>query len=159
MRSICIRGYVKCVLIVCCFRHKTAYEMRISDWSSDVCSSDLFDVRAVHVAQADLEVETPGFEARRVQDALVVDPGDPLEIVVLAVVPAADHTLVVDLEHQDHAAVVARHRYRDVLPPGRKQHAIEFGDLKEILDRHSPCRGDPGKAQARERTPEQHWPQ
>src|SRR3546814_7926968 len=23
------------------FRHKTAYEMRISDWSSDVCSSDL----------------------------------------------------------------------------------------------------------------------
>src|SRR3546814_1024080 len=26
------------------FRQKTAYEMRISDWSSDVCSSDLFDV-------------------------------------------------------------------------------------------------------------------
>src|SRR3546814_14372555 len=24
-----------------CFRQKTAYEMRISDWSSDVCSSDL----------------------------------------------------------------------------------------------------------------------
>src|SRR3546814_198664 len=24
------------------FKHKTAYEMRISDWSSDVCSSDLF---------------------------------------------------------------------------------------------------------------------
>src|SRR3546814_8795969 len=23
------------------FTHKTAYEMRISDWSSDVCSSDL----------------------------------------------------------------------------------------------------------------------
>src|SRR3546814_18823137 len=28
------------------FKQKTAYEMRISDWSSDVCSSDLhFDVR------------------------------------------------------------------------------------------------------------------
>src|SRR3546814_6420860 len=26
------------------FKHKTAYEMRISDWSSDVCSSDLFDL-------------------------------------------------------------------------------------------------------------------
>src|SRR3546814_6641663 len=25
------------------FKQKTAYEMRISDWSSDVCSSDLFD--------------------------------------------------------------------------------------------------------------------
>src|SRR3546814_5439508 len=26
------------------FKQKTAYEMRISDWSSDVCSSDLFKV-------------------------------------------------------------------------------------------------------------------
>src|SRR3546814_2729755 len=26
------------------FKQKTAYEMRISDWSSDVCSSDLFQV-------------------------------------------------------------------------------------------------------------------
>src|SRR3546814_2420228 len=24
-----------------CFKQKTSYEMRISDWSSDVCSSDL----------------------------------------------------------------------------------------------------------------------
>src|SRR3546814_7667864 len=31
------------VLMSCCFffKQKTAYEMRISDWSSDVCSSDL----------------------------------------------------------------------------------------------------------------------
>src|SRR3546814_8936886 len=32
---------------MCClfifFKQKTAYEMRISDWSSDVCSSDLFE--------------------------------------------------------------------------------------------------------------------
>src|SRR3546814_4041437 len=26
------------------FKQKTAYEMRISDWSSDVCSSDLVDL-------------------------------------------------------------------------------------------------------------------
>src|SRR3546814_9732412 len=26
---------------VCCFKKKTADEMRISDWSSDVCASDL----------------------------------------------------------------------------------------------------------------------
>src|SRR3546814_1233297 len=36
-----------CVLMWFCvffffFKQKTAYEMRISDWSSDVCSSDLF---------------------------------------------------------------------------------------------------------------------
>src|SRR3546814_3110841 len=29
---------------VFCFKQKTAYEMRISDWSSDVCSSDLADM-------------------------------------------------------------------------------------------------------------------
>src|SRR3546814_2892404 len=30
------------------FKQKTAYEMRISDWSSDVCSSDLPDGVGVH---------------------------------------------------------------------------------------------------------------
>src|SRR3546814_4108086 len=29
------------------FKQKTAYEMRISDWSSDVCSSDLIDLLAL----------------------------------------------------------------------------------------------------------------
>src|SRR3546814_707524 len=32
---------VNFLLIVFFFKQKTAYEMRISDWSSDVCSSDL----------------------------------------------------------------------------------------------------------------------
>src|SRR3546814_11270242 len=31
----------------CFFKQKTAYEMRISDWSSDVCSSDLEFVESV----------------------------------------------------------------------------------------------------------------
>src|SRR3546814_7760531 len=37
------------------FKQKTAYEMRISDWSSDVCSSDLCDeaVRGKRVAIRD----------------------------------------------------------------------------------------------------------
>src|SRR3546814_1366049 len=30
-----------CYFVVFFFKQKTAYEMRISDWSSDVCSSDL----------------------------------------------------------------------------------------------------------------------
>src|SRR3546814_2326112 len=30
-----------CICVVFFFKQKTAYEMRISDWSSDVCSSDL----------------------------------------------------------------------------------------------------------------------
>src|SRR3546814_3312215 len=39
-------GDYGCVLLVsfsvCFFKQKTAYELRISDWSSDVCSSDLW---------------------------------------------------------------------------------------------------------------------
>src|SRR3546814_447548 len=31
------------LLLICFFKQKTAYELRISDWSSDVCSSDLND--------------------------------------------------------------------------------------------------------------------
>src|SRR3546814_7111715 len=31
-----------CLYCFCFFKQKTSYEMRISDWSSDVCSSDLF---------------------------------------------------------------------------------------------------------------------
>src|SRR3546814_2722244 len=30
------------LVLFVCFKQKTAYEMRIGDWSSDVCSSDLF---------------------------------------------------------------------------------------------------------------------
>src|SRR3546814_9641519 len=33
--------YVVCMFVFFVFKQKTAYEMRISDWSSDVCSSDL----------------------------------------------------------------------------------------------------------------------
>src|SRR3546814_6388235 len=46
-------GWCMCVLYIKClfggrdmfffFKQKTSYEMRISDWSSDVCSSDLGD--------------------------------------------------------------------------------------------------------------------
>src|SRR3546814_13663345 len=37
-----ILGSICCALVVLLFfKQKSAYEMRISDWSSDVCSSDL----------------------------------------------------------------------------------------------------------------------
>src|SRR3546814_7710279 len=42
----CDMLFVMCDLLVLLwfffFKQKTAYEMRISDWSSDVCSSDLY---------------------------------------------------------------------------------------------------------------------
>src|SRR3546814_13034967 len=33
------------ICLIFFFKQKTAYEMRISDWSSDVCSSDLFIIK------------------------------------------------------------------------------------------------------------------
>src|SRR3546814_10118557 len=38
MSSVYLSSYL---FVVFFFKQKTAYEMRISDWSSDVCSSDL----------------------------------------------------------------------------------------------------------------------
>src|SRR3546814_6683746 len=40
-----------CSVCMFCFSQKTAYEMRISDWSSDVCSSDLRFVAEFFVKQ------------------------------------------------------------------------------------------------------------
>src|SRR3546814_8791677 len=62
------------------FKQKTAYEMRISDWSSDVCSSDLHADAAIegprHLVVRDAagshqpskdrrKLPSPGFERRR----------------------------------------------------------------------------------------------
>src|SRR3546814_20030529 len=41
------------------FKQKTAYEMRISDWSSDVCSSDLLPAADFHALMA----RSPRFQA------------------------------------------------------------------------------------------------
>src|SRR3546814_4383411 len=58
-----------CFVLMCCvffFKQKTAYEMRISDWSSDVCSSDLplvgADGEPYAMAQGSLAVGGLGVE-------------------------------------------------------------------------------------------------
>src|SRR3546814_1307303 len=38
------------------FKQKTAYEMRISDWSSDVCSSDLLDANEIDFIITDINM-------------------------------------------------------------------------------------------------------
>src|SRR3546814_13090241 len=41
-------------MLVFFFKQKTAYEVRISDWSSDVCSSDLRTLRYIEVTESDI---------------------------------------------------------------------------------------------------------
>src|SRR3546814_2107678 len=69
-----------CVLYVwgvfCLFKQKTAYDMRISDWSSDVCSSDLADGADMGEAAFFLDVVVSHEErVRNVHNAQVVTNG------------------------------------------------------------------------------------
>src|SRR3546814_6635260 len=50
------------------FKQKTAYEMRISDWSSDVCSSDLRDAERLDQQIVDRQLD-PASAERRVEIA------------------------------------------------------------------------------------------
>src|SRR3546814_6203951 len=68
------------LFVVFFFKQKTAYEMRISDWSSDVCSSDLICPRAARTRERprDLrrrpvarDAEMPLRTLRLVRDALL----------------------------------------------------------------------------------------
>src|SRR3546814_9626970 len=53
------------------FKQKTAYEMRISDWSSDVCSSDLMERYAEIVAA--LKIRTTNKKGRHVSTARAIE--------------------------------------------------------------------------------------
>src|SRR3546814_10640278 len=71
--------FVLVFAVVFFFKQKTAYEMRISDWSSDVCSSDLVwhchvAVRAVHQTQAGRAARRSRHAVSRQGGALLDDP-------------------------------------------------------------------------------------
>src|SRR3546814_8060263 len=68
----CIFYYVYVVFF---FKQKTAYEMRISDWSSDVCSSDLPRLGIEQISReppGPLASEPPGGTPLRIE----VEKGD-----------------------------------------------------------------------------------
>src|SRR3546814_8883192 len=77
------------------FKQKTAYEMRISDWSSDVCSSDLTECTssdpAAPAAEAgilpgDVLLSIDGTEVSTFADASGViqeHPEDPVRVVLM----------------------------------------------------------------------------
>src|SRR3546814_1307446 len=65
-------GLVVIVVFFFFFKQKTAYEMRISDWSSDVCSSDLLAIGVVgHVARREYAGDGGGGRARFGQQVAV----------------------------------------------------------------------------------------
>src|SRR3546814_13083769 len=76
-----LSSYIGCFFF---FKQKTAYEMRISDWSSDVCSSDLPACRPV-------PPPAPTAARRRRRSAPRLPPSPPAPPVARPSVPRAVH--------------------------------------------------------------------
>src|SRR3546814_2381333 len=116
------------------FKQKTTYEMRISDWSSDVCSSDLTArvvLAVVHALQHDvLEGDAPGIVGAGIaaagvqqhrQRVLLVERHDPVAHLVGRRVQRYREVHV-------ELAPAARH-LRD--HPGGRQRDLALGDRSE----------------------------
>src|SRR3546814_4425897 len=78
------------------FKQKTAYEMRISDWSSDVCSSDL---ALVGIVDESLAVEFVGARPRHGGDR------HRTHLVELGLVVRGDDTILADRELWERVAL------------------------------------------------------
>src|SRR3546814_2617819 len=78
------------VLVFFFFKQKTAYEMRISDWSSDVCSSDL-RARNRHAREAFVPLEDWDAEAAPEQENALV-ASDTLRLYEAAIAGLPERT-------------------------------------------------------------------
>src|SRR3546814_20297689 len=127
----------------CVFKQKTAYEMRISDWSSDVCSSVLASDEQ-QLERADLELVA--IREGRVLDPLPVevraveraDVGQAVAVVGLADlgVPAGHGAVVeeddaVGVAPRGHARLVEGEAGAGVWAAGDPEHAAHWGELGE----------------------------
>src|SRR3546814_7945522 len=68
----CFLRFVFCFFF---FKQKTAYEMRISDWSSDVCSSDLLAETPWVMWEDDMTAKS---SIKKQAKHLPLTPGDPI---------------------------------------------------------------------------------
>src|SRR3546814_18946987 len=107
------------------FKHKTAYEMRISDWSSDVCSSDLGRATGVVIRRGRAR------ETLRAAGGVILSAGafnSPQILMLSGIGPAAhlrDHGIAVVADRagvganlQDHIDYVSSWATRSTAPFG-----------------------------------------
>src|SRR3546814_6126104 len=85
------------VMFHCFFKQKTAYEMRISDWSSDVCSSDLSVEELEELLDDRLFLMRTGIERRRRGEIIPAGDFDAGMVTMARIraLVAADRTSVV----------------------------------------------------------------
>src|SRR3546814_8050166 len=119
-----------CSLLFFCFKQKTAYEMRISDWSSDVCSSDLDGV-VTHLPAEAREVFDVSGAGDTVVSTLAAALGAGLPLVDAAGFANAAAGLVVGkvgtaVVYRDELAAKLRERKRS------EEHTSELQSLMRI---------------------------
>src|SRR3546814_4061261 len=107
--------------IVFFFKQKTAYEMRISDWSSDVCSTDL--TRAQEGGADGRPADLHRRSARRVHPRLCF-PDDARQCAVRGAVPA---------RHLDRAAADRQAPDRDRTRSGRRRSEEHTSELQSLM--------------------------
>src|SRR3546814_5145028 len=114
------------MIFVCFFKQKTAYEVRISDWSSDVCSSDLV-LLVARPAQAEGQVEPIGGMPDHVAEHRVC-PG----------VTGVDELLVPAVPHQAQRDSVGRgHVADEAAQPALRVRSEEHTSELQSLMRNS----------------------
>src|SRR3546814_10610527 len=69
--GVSVHRFVQIYICVFFVKQKTAYEMRISDWSSDVCSSDL-EIREWNESQSNSMLKAKGGSNKATGIALIV---------------------------------------------------------------------------------------
>src|SRR3546814_602951 len=127
------------------FKQKTAYEMRISDWSSDVCSSDLG--RNTRRAGMDFGADMMGDEAN---DTLAVGRREQFTRVGKPSGKPVDPEPPIGVEHHlDDRGVFQKPG--DRRPEGRAQHARTAKDRLRFLV--SACHVVPVLVRARDMRP------
>src|SRR3546814_12937503 len=126
------------------FKQKTAYEMRISDWSSDVCSSDLIVERVVGRQRVLILLIGLEFGTRRLGDDVLRNDAPARAEKAVAPVPIApvgegeNRRLVDVLQHvvaAAHVAVERRISDRHLrLVAGAEHHRTELVDRKSAVE-------------------------
>src|SRR3546814_7637578 len=107
------------------FKQKTAYEMRISDWSSDVCSSDLFPRIAFELLHAEADALGVAVDADDLHVDRVTDVDDFARVVDALVAHVGDMEQAVDAAEVDKRTIIG-----DVLRS--EEHTSELQSLMRI---------------------------
>src|SRR3546814_4855279 len=89
------------IIVVFFFKQKTAYDMRISDWSSDVCSSDLLIALAMLVEF----VERPDRDMRSFTKRVGVEKGNELGPGLLAYAVEPHERRGIEVERSEERSV------------------------------------------------------